>query len=160
MFVDDKTLAMPLKELGSLKMEGKEKVKDFKQRFTRILNKFAANTKPHDSIIVDYYMSILPNSITQFIKKATKPTLLESCEEAIVAEKYLCTIRVIKDDEAMKDPKDTSRKPQETSSKSREKEATDIETLTCLVKNLTTKVFELKQWKMDTFASSHLPKQR
>jgi len=28
-FIDDKTPAMLLKELGSLKMEGKEKLKDF-----------------------------------------------------------------------------------------------------------------------------------
>ena len=40
-FVDDKTPAMLLKELGSLEMEGKEKVKDFNKRFTCILNKFA-----------------------------------------------------------------------------------------------------------------------
>jgi len=36
-FVDDKTLTMLLKEFGSLKMEGKEKVKGFN---TPILNKF------------------------------------------------------------------------------------------------------------------------
>ena len=54
---------MLLKELGNLKMEGKEKVKDFNQRFLRIWNKFAVDTKPHDSITVDYYMSALPASI-------------------------------------------------------------------------------------------------
>lgn len=44
-------------------MEGKEKVKDLNQRFTRILNKFAADTKPHDSITIDYYTSALLTSI-------------------------------------------------------------------------------------------------
>jgi len=58
-----KTLAMLLKELGSLRMEGKEKVKDFNQIFMRILKNFAADTKPHDSIIVDYYMTSLPTTI-------------------------------------------------------------------------------------------------
>jgi len=67
-FVDDKTPTMLLKELGSLKMEGKEKVKDFNQRFTRILNKFSADTKPHDSITVDYYMSTMSTNIAQFFK--------------------------------------------------------------------------------------------
>lgn len=62
-FVDDKTPAMLLKELGSLKMEPKEKVKDFNQRFKCILNKFTTNNKPHDSITVDYYMFALPTSI-------------------------------------------------------------------------------------------------
>jgi len=32
-----------------------------------------------------------------------------------------------------------------------------VETLTCLVKNLTSEVSELKQQKMDTFTSSHRP---
>ena len=86
-FVDDKTSTMLLKELGSLKMEGKEKVKYFNQRFTHILNKFAADTKPHDSITIYYYMSALLTSIAQFVKQATEPTLLENCEEAIVVEK-------------------------------------------------------------------------
>ena len=62
-FVDDKTSAMLLNELGNLKMESKEKVKDFNRRFSHILNKFLADTKPHDSITVDYYMSALPTNI-------------------------------------------------------------------------------------------------
>lgn len=62
-FADDKKPAMLLKELGSVEIEGKEKVKDFNQRFTRILNNFAADTKPDDSIAVDYYMSTLPTNI-------------------------------------------------------------------------------------------------
>ena len=58
----------------------------------------------------------------------------------------------------MKDSKDVRRKPQAMGSKGRDKEETDIETLTRLVKNLTTKMSELKQWKMDTFKKSHLPR--
>jgi len=38
-FDDDKTPTMLLKELGSLKMDGREKVKYFNQRFTGILKK-------------------------------------------------------------------------------------------------------------------------
>lgn len=61
--------------------------------------------KSHDSLIVDYYMSALPTSIAQFIKLAMKPTLLENYNEAILVEKDLCVIGVIKDDELVKDPK-------------------------------------------------------
>lgn len=52
-FVDDKTPTMLLKELGSLKMEAKEKVNDFNQRFLRIFKKFWVDTKPHESITLD-----------------------------------------------------------------------------------------------------------
>jgi len=57
----------------------------------------------------------------------------------------LCAIGVIKDEKSTKDSKDASINPQATTSKGKEKGATDIETLTRLVKNLTTEVFELKQ---------------
>lgn len=43
-FFDDKTPTMLLRELGSLKMEQKEKVKYFNQRFNCILNRFPADT--------------------------------------------------------------------------------------------------------------------
>jgi len=46
-----------------------------------------------------------------------KPTLLESCEEAIVVEKDLRAIGVIKDDESTKYLKDVRRKPQAMTSK-------------------------------------------
>lgn len=62
------------------------------------MNKFLVDTKPHDSIIVDYYTSTLPTIIAQFIKRVARATLLENCEEAITVEKYRRVIGVIKDD--------------------------------------------------------------
>lgn len=108
---DDKTTTVLLKEVGNLKMESKEKVKDLNQGFSHILKKFAIDIKHHDSIIVDYYTSALPTNILQFIKRVAKPTLLENYKEAIIMEKDLCAIGVIKDDEPTKDFKDVSRRP-------------------------------------------------
>jgi len=89
-----------------------------------------------------------------------KPTILESCEDVIAIEKYLHTIGVIKDDEPAKDSRDARRKSHAMESNGRDKEATDIETLTHLIKNLTTEASELKQQKTNTSARNHLPKQR
>jgi len=66
--IDDKTPSMLLKELGNLKMEAKEKVKDCNQRLLHILNKFSMDTKPHDSININYYTSSLLTNIAQFVK--------------------------------------------------------------------------------------------
>ena len=93
------------KELGSLRMEGKEKVKYVNQRFMCILNKFLANTKPHDFITIYYYMSALLTNIVQFAKRVEKPILLENFQEEIDVEKDLCAIGVIVDDELAKDSK-------------------------------------------------------
>lgn len=67
--------------------------------------------KPHDSITINYYMSALPTNIVQFIKRASRPTLLENFEEVTVVEKTLHVIGVIKDDEPTKDSIDASRRP-------------------------------------------------
>ena len=101
-----------------------------------ILKKFVADTKPHDSIMVDCYMSALPTSIAQFVKRVAKPTLLENCEEDIAIEKGLRAIGVIKDDKLAKESKDVSMRSQAMVSKGKDKEATNIETLTRLCQEL------------------------
>ena len=89
-----------------------------------------------------------------------KPTLLENCEEAIVVKKDLRMIGLIKDDELTNDSQGTSRKSKTMAINGRDKEENDIETLTRLIKNLTTEVSELKKWKIETFARIYPPKQR
>ena len=98
------------------------------------------DTKPHESITIDCYTSALPTNITQFVKRATKPPLLENYKEAIAIEKDLHAIRVIKDDEPIKDSKYVRKNSKTMSSKGRDKETNDIETLTRLMKNLKTEV--------------------
>lgn len=127
------------------KGRGERKGKDFNQRFVCILNKFVVDMKLYDSITIDYYTSTPPTSIVQFIKRAIKPTVLENCEEKIVVENDLCAIGIIKDDEPTKDPREVSKKPQATVSKGKDRETSDIENLTCLVKNMAIEVSELKQ---------------
>jgi len=63
-FAKEKTPTMLLKELGSLRWSKNKKLKYFNQRFNRILKKFIAYIKPHESIIVDYYMSALSTNIS------------------------------------------------------------------------------------------------
>ena len=62
-FFEDKTHVMILKELDTLKMEQKEKVKYFNQSFNHILKKFSDDTKPHDSFTIDYYSFTFLRSI-------------------------------------------------------------------------------------------------
>lgn len=145
---------MLLKELGSIKMEQKEKVK----HFNHILNKFIAWNKPHDSIKIDYYTSALPTNIVQFVKRVVKPTLLENFQEAIDVDKELCAIGVIVHDEPAKESKDKGRRSQNDMSKVKEKETSEIENLTRLVKSLTTEVSEPKQRMTETTVSSMPPR--
>lgn len=83
-------------------------MKDFNQRFTRILNRFPIDTKSHDSISTDYYTFVLPTSISQFVKRAIRQPLLENFEEDIIVVEYLRVVGVIKDDQSTKDSNDVS----------------------------------------------------
>lgn len=157
-FAKEKTLGMLVKELGSLKMELKGRVKDFNQRFNRILKKLTVETKSRDSVIVEYYTSTLPTSTVQFIKQTAKPTLLENFQEEIDVEKDLHVIGVIIHDEPTKDSKDMGRRSHNVVSKVKEKEASEIETLTCLLNSLTTKEAKLKKCMTEIVMRRRPPK--
>ncbi len=149
---------MLLKELGNLKMEQKEKVKYCNQRFNHILNNFSANTKPHNSITINYCNFSLPTSILQFIKRIVKQTLTKNYEEEITVEMDLHMIRFIADDEPTKDSKGTGKRSQTSVSKAKEKENINIEILTCTIKAISNELEELKQRSSETTMSSKTPK--
>jgi hypothetical protein len=56
------------KESGAIKMEKKEKVKDFNHHFTTVLNKFTIETAPLESLAIEYYTSIVIPSIRMLDK--------------------------------------------------------------------------------------------
>ena len=54
-FGNDKTPEDLVMELSTMKMENKEKVQDFNQRFTTLLNSLIVTTKPTEESLVEYY---------------------------------------------------------------------------------------------------------
>jgi hypothetical protein len=69
-------------ELFATTMSSKEKVKDFNQRFTTILNKFQPKSKPTREFQIEVYDNDLPTSISMFVKRVAKENLDENFEEA------------------------------------------------------------------------------
>lgn len=64
-------------------MSSKEKVKDFNQWFTTILNKFQPKAKPTQELQIEVYASnALLASISMFVKRDAKHTLDENFEES------------------------------------------------------------------------------
>jgi hypothetical protein len=88
-FGDDKYLKGLVMEPSSLKMNPKEKVKDFNQRFMMLKNKIPTNSMPVESLIVECYAKSLHNNIAIWVKRSKKNTLLEAFEEASTIEKYI-----------------------------------------------------------------------
>ena len=75
---------LPL-ELVGIRMNEKEKVKDFNERFISLLNKIPI--KPAEAVQIEYYVSALPPNIAMFVKTQRKLTLVDNFVEAIPAEK-------------------------------------------------------------------------
>jgi hypothetical protein len=67
-------------------MTPNERVKEFNQRFTTILNKFHSAAKPAQEFQIEVYANVLPASISMFIKRVAKKTLTDNFEEAKAIE--------------------------------------------------------------------------
>ena len=86
-FGEDKTPALLALELSQIKMELKERIKDFNKRFITLKNKILVASQPPEDIIIENYTSALPKYPGMFVKRAGKTTLVETFEEAIKVEK-------------------------------------------------------------------------
>jgi hypothetical protein len=80
-------------ELCSLKMNPKEKVKDFKKIFFMLKNKIPTNLMSVESLIVAYYTKSLYNNIAIWVKRYKKKTLLEDSEESSQIEKDILSLK-------------------------------------------------------------------
>ena len=71
-----------MKELLSLRMDKKDKVQYFIQRFTAHLNNLSVVIKPTEENLMEYFTSTLSLDITMFVKRSVKPSLIENYEES------------------------------------------------------------------------------
>jgi len=88
-FGDDKTPTKLVLELSRIKMDPKEKMKDFNQRFLTLENKISLTSRPTNDVIVELYMETLPPSMAMFVKSDEKPRLTKSFEEVIKVKGYV-----------------------------------------------------------------------
>jgi hypothetical protein len=65
-FVEETTVGALTTKLFVATMSSKEKVKDFNQLFTTILNKFQPEDKPTWELQIEVYANALPTSISMF----------------------------------------------------------------------------------------------
>ena len=106
-FGDGKPPEVLVMDLSNLKMNAKEKVKDFNQRFLTLKNRIPADSMPAESLVIAYYTKALHQSIAIWVKRSKKATLVESFEEATQIEKDILSL------------KDPSRNESETASSSK-----------------------------------------
>ena len=81
-FAEETTTGALMAELFTVAMISKEKVKDFNQRFTTILNKFQPKSKPTKELQIKVYANAFLASISMFVKRAAKKALAKNFEQA------------------------------------------------------------------------------
>ena len=74
-------------------METKEKVKDFNQRFLTMRNRIPATSRPAEDVTIEFYTLALLVSMAMFVRRAAKPTLTETFDEAIKVGKDMPAIK-------------------------------------------------------------------
>jgi ribonuclease HI len=134
-------------DFSSLKMNPKEKVKDFNQRFLTLKNRIPTDSMPAESLVIAYYTKSLHQSIAIWVKRSKKATLLEAFEEATQIEKDILSL---KDSSSNKNETNSSSKkkieilPRPTQRKT-QPENSDLESLTKVVQKLSNQVIDLKR---------------
>ena len=91
-FGSQRTTATLMKEFLDLRMDKKDKVQDFSQRFVSHLNNFSASIKLAKETLMEYYTSTLSPDIAMFVKMSVKPSLVETYEESKKVEDELESI--------------------------------------------------------------------
>ena len=91
-FGDDKSPEVLVMELSSLKMNPKEKIKYFNQRFLTLKNWIPMDSMPAENLIVAYYTKALHQNIAILVKRSNKATLLEAFKEASQIEKDILSL--------------------------------------------------------------------
>ena len=133
-----------MKGLLSMIMEKKEKVQDFNQRFTTLLNRFSAATKPAEESLIEYYTTTLDPPITMFVKRSGKVTLVENYEEAKKVEAYLDSIAKHTPELELKY---TTRKRPLLLTKPREERSNELENVVKMVQKLSNKIVDIEKDK-------------
>ena len=77
-------------ELSRIRINKKEKVKDFNQRFITLLNRIP--NKPVEAVQFEFLTSTLPPPVSMFIKRKEIQTLENNFLESIKVEKDLAAI--------------------------------------------------------------------
>ena len=91
-FGDDKYPNFLVMEFSNMKMNPKDKVKDFNQRFLTLKNKIPTESMPVENLIIAYYDKALQRNIAIWVKRSKKKTLLEAFEEVVLIEKYILSL--------------------------------------------------------------------
>jgi hypothetical protein len=139
-------------ELFAATMSLKERVKEFNQIFTTILNKFQPEAKPTQELQIEVFANALLAFISMFVKRDAKLTLAENFEEAKMIEFQMKGCKEGQVSPVKKEIQPPPRRgllltrpTRKQTKQSPEKGNGDIEYLQRMVKKLSNKIIDMKR---------------
>ena len=161
-FRDDKTPAALVLELSRIRIETKEKVKYFNQRFLTLRNRIPAASRPAEDVTIEFYTSALPVSMAMFFRQKSKLTLVENFEEAIKVENDMSAIKEnpgVDTDSASSSRKKTDSPTIKTNSEKKGQDALDLDSLQRVIKKLSNEIIDLKKGTSESTPNKDPPRQ-
>ena len=158
----DKTPTVLVLELSRICMETKKKVKDFNQRFLTLRNRIPATSRPAEDVTIEFYTSALPVSMAMFVRRAAKPTLTETFDEAIKVEKYMFAIKTnpgVDTDSASSSRKKTESPSKTSTPEKKGQDALELDNLQRVIKKLSNEIIDLKKGTSENTPNKESPKQ-
>jgi len=147
-FFYDKTPAALVLELSHLKMETKEKAKDFNIRFNTLFNIIPANARPTDEVLMEFYITALPIPTMMWVKKCNAQTLQDAIDEAVKVENEMISLTACHHTTEENKAYQSSKKNNGSDNKVveiKEKDTTDVEGLCWIIKKLINTVIDMKR---------------
>jgi len=89
---DEKTPVALVLELSCLKMETKEKVKDFNIQFNTLFKRILANARPTEEVLMEFYITALPIPTAMWVKRSNAQTLQGAIDEAIKVKNEMISL--------------------------------------------------------------------
>jgi hypothetical protein len=134
-------------ELSNLKMNPKEKVKYFNQRFLMLKNRIPTDSIPVESLIVAYYTKYLHHNIAIWVKRSKKSTSLEAFEEASQIKKDILSLKDNLSNEVEISPSSKKKieiltRPPQTKTQSK---TSDLESLQKVIQKLSNQFTDLRR---------------
>jgi hypothetical protein len=133
-------------------MGPKEKIKDFNNRLTTILNKFERDAKHAQELQIEVYANALPTSISMFVKRVTKLTLAKNFQEAKIIEFQMKGCKDSQISLAKKEMQQPSRRGLlltqplgKQAEQNTEKDNENMESLQRMVKKLSNEIMDMKR---------------
>lgn len=140
-FGEDKTPVSLVLVLSRIRMDEKEKIKDFNQHFLSLRSKIPVESGPPEGVVIEFYTTSLQQIMAMFVNQAQKTTLQGNFAEAIRVEKDLASLKVNNGN----DKPSSSRAPVKTHTDRRDQDSFDIERLQRVVKQLSNEIITVKK---------------